>query len=147
MIDDKHWALWRWEHITRADRRPYLTRLIVLRMPLFSVYLHWFHSSDDPCLHDHPWGFVSVILAGGYTEWTFEPDGNQRRFGCDEVPRWYGPGSVLVRRADFAHRIEIDQRRPPLTLVLTGRRVRGWGFFTPFGWIPWRRYSHARHCV
>jgi len=63
------------------------------------------------------------------------------------VGRWYGPGSVLRRPAEWAHRIEIDPRRPPVTLVLTGRRWRQWGFFARSGWIPWRRYEHVRDCA
>src|SRR4051794_40321026 len=79
------WTFWKWQSITRADERPYLVRLIVFRCPWFACYLHWFHGNDDACLHDHPWGFISFILAGGY--WETTPRGR----------RWYGPGSLLVR--------------------------------------------------
>jgi hypothetical protein len=64
---------------------------------------------------------------------------------------WYGPGSVLFRPADWVHRVELRRRddgrfRPACTLVVTGRKVRGWGFHTAFGWIPWRQYHWAKHC-
>jgi hypothetical protein len=131
--------------IYRHDHTPYLWRLTIVKCRSFSVMLHHFLSSDDDCLHDHPWPFVSIILRGGYWEFShrFEQDGRL----CSDAGRWYGPGSVLARRANWAHRIEIDHERPCWTLVITGARWREWGFFTKFGWIHWRRYSHARDCA
>lgn len=93
-----------------------------------SIFVHDFLRSDsDRCVHDHPWWFVSVILRGGYWE-----------VDKDRVYRWHGPGSILVRRATWAHRIELKNPWDPVTsLVITGPKVRQWGFHTMIGWKPW----------
>jgi hypothetical protein len=135
--------------VRRHDGEAYLRRLRLLDCPWFGIYLHRFLASDDACLHDHPWPFISIILWGGYWEsvgkgwgctW-----GNQWRF-CDITRRWYWPGSVLCRRAGHAHRIEITDRHPAWTLVIRGPRKppsNDWGFFTQFGWKWWRDYHFS----
>ena len=128
------------ETITRQDDTPYLWRLRIIETPWFGLYLHRFLSSDDPCLHDHPWFFVSLILWGGYWE-TAIRDGLATR-------RWYWPGSILFRRAAWSHRIEVPRPGWTWTLVFRGRRSRPWGFWTTrFGWIPWQRFKHQDHCA
>lgn len=127
-------TIWKWENITRHDDQPYLTRLIVFRCWLFSLMVHWFEDGDDECLHDHPWPFMSVILKGGYWEVT------------DEGRKWYGAGSVLFRPATWKHRIELAPGLKAVSVVLTGRRIRSWGFFTKFGWLHHTRYSYRQHC-
>lgn len=128
------WTFWRWQNITRADDQPYLLRLIVFRCAWFAVYVHWFMGDDDLCLHDHPWRFASIILRGGYWEWT------------DSGRRWYPPGSVLLRPPQWRHRIVREPGRMPVTLVVAGRKRRDWGFWTHRGFIHWKRYSHREHC-
>jgi hypothetical protein len=133
------------------DGSPYLTRRTLFSLCGFNVYLHQFHRSDEGAdLHDHPWSFVSVILAGGYWEWTEE------RHTClveDQphiqipVRRWKRPGSVLVRSASHAHRVEIDPQRPAWSLVLVGPKWRKWGFYTPNGWAYWRTHLVALGCA
>ena len=103
--------------------------------PWFGLYVHWFRTSNDDCLHDHPWPFLTIILRGGYWEVTPGP-GRDRA----TVSRWHGPGSVRVRPARWLHRIAIDPAHKPVTLVLRGRVGRVWGFETRDGWIPWRGY-------
>jgi hypothetical protein len=135
---------WQWEHITRDDKTPYLTRLHLLSCSWFSLLVHWFHSSDDACLHDHPWRYVALILKGGYWEVTERVVDNQ--IIRDKL--WYPVGSVLFRCAEHAHRIEIDPANPPTTLVLHGWKTKHWGFFTPKGWVGWREYNPlARQCA
>ncbi|MHC9292013.1 hypothetical protein ACRCUN_06070 [Mycobacterium sp. LTG2003] len=114
---------------------PYLLRWYVIpRNPLFNVYLHQFlRSDDDRALHDHPWWFVSLILRGHYDEVT-ERGTNRRR-----------AGSIAFRPAEWRHRVALihelvlHQRSgrmlpaaeptPCWTLIVTGRRVRTWGFW------------------
>ena len=36
----------------------------------FNVFLHRFHKSDPDDLHDHPWNYRTLILKGGYWEYT-----------------------------------------------------------------------------
>ncbi len=106
-----------------------------------AVFLHHFHrSEDDDALHDHPWGFTSVILSGGYYEWTADRRGKVGR-------RWYGPGRVLTRRATHRHRVELPSGRDCWTLVFRGAKEKSWSFFCLSGAglltgkaVPWRSF-------
>ena len=136
MIRRSRFQLWCWEPIHRRHGALYLDRLRVVSCPWFGLYVHWFQTSDDDCLHDHPWPFLTVILRGGYWEDTPGPSLDRAT-----VSRWHGPGSVRVRPARWLHRIAIDPAHKPVTLVLRGPVGRAWGFKTRAGWIPWRAYT------
>jgi hypothetical protein len=107
----------------------YLTRWVLLgkrKAGAWRLFLHCFHRSDfDKALHDHPWSFVSLVLWPGSWEHTWEG------------VKWYGPLSLLRRRARWAHRVEIEPGRLVWTLVLSGRYERKWGFWCPRGWTRW----------
>lgn len=78
---------------------PFLWRLNLVYRKRFSVKLHRFLRSDpDRDLHDHPWNFVSIILWGGYYEET------------NAGTAWYGPGSILRRKATHRHRVILAER-------------------------------------
>jgi hypothetical protein len=133
---------------------PYLLRWHLLpkgRWPI-NIYLHhMIRDDDDRALHDHPWWFVSVILAGGYNEilprepriWmrsahTDWERGQYRVALTHVISRERRPGTVLFRRAVDIHRLEL--RRPchlggeSWSLVITGRPRRRWGFYCRSGW-------------
>lgn len=114
-----------------ADREGpiYLIRYSLLTTPWFAVKLHRIFLSDDDCSHDHPWSFISFILWGGYVEET--PAGK----------RLYGPGCVLWRPTPSIHRLEVFQ--PATTLVITFKKTREWGFYTPSGWKHWITYIRS----
>lgn len=48
----------------------YLIRYSILSTPWFAIKLHNIMMNDDDCVHDHPWSFLSIILKGGYWEFT-----------------------------------------------------------------------------
>ena len=136
----------RWQFINRLSE-PYLTKLYIVRTPLFQDALHWIHSSDrDRDMHDHPRDFVSIVLRGGYLEARPSPAATSwKAVGTAAFPepdvylterrRW----SVAYRRAADPHRI-VHVEPHTLTLVLWGRKKREWGFHTPWGWRHWRTY-------
>lgn len=141
------WRSWRrriWDAgvdalVRHAARRPYLhldgymERFWVFRTPVLSARVHRILRSDhDRDLHDHPWHYATVILRGGYYEVT------------QRGRRWYGPGSVLVRRATHLHRLVVPSGGTATTLFLHARKRRTWGFRTDAGWVDWRRYVAAR---
>lgn len=93
------------------------TRYTVASNRFFRVFIHQMHAPiAPPKCHDHPWSFVSLILTGGYWE-----SSNGKDF------TFYKPGSVLFRRAEFAHTVKTN---PPehsaWTLVITGPYRRQW---------------------
>lgn len=114
---------------------PYLLRWwIIPRNPIFNIYLHRFlRSDDDRALHDHPWLNLSIILEGAYTEETISAGGVHRR-------QIRSAGQFKIRRAKFAHRVELHDG-PCWTLFITGPRLRNWGFHCPSGWRPWQVFT------
>ena len=113
--------------IATNDGDPYLIRYTLIECRWFSIKVHHILRSDeDRCEHDHPWPFVSLILTGGYWEWV-----NGER-------TWCKPGRLLRRPVHWRHRLELPS--PVWTIVVTGRKMRAWGFWTPCGWVPWRTY-------
>lgn len=107
----------------------------------FSARIHKILRSDkDRDLHDHPQDYCSIILRGGYYEVTPGPviDGDEQLW---TQRRWYGPGSVLFRRAESPHRLILPGDRHTVSLFITGPRRREWGFHTPEGWVPWKEYE------
>lgn len=121
---------------------PYLLRWFLIPPNRgLNLYLHHFTRSDDPRgFHDHPWDFVSLMLAGSYREIT-ESAAVLRR-----------PGAVAIRRAEHRHRIELITNSDGIpqhcwSIVLTGPRRRPWGFWgpTPHGgparFIPWQLFG------
>jgi hypothetical protein len=123
--------------ITSEAGDPYLIRW-AFNTPLGGIKLHHILRSDeDRDLHDHPWSFLSIILAGGYWEWTQPAGGVMLR-------RWYGPGSILWRPCPSIHRLELPAGKTAWTLVFTGPKRREWGFHTVCGFIPWFHYVAAK---
>lgn len=123
----------------RQDQRLYLERLHLhprwLTLGLFRVSLHRLWSSDNPDdgFHNHPWPFVSIILNGGYKEYTY---GHNK-------PKIRLQGDVILAKANHFHRIELLERRtglsdgseayvdiPCYTLFIMGPRwlKTDWGF-------------------
>ncbi len=110
---------------------PYLRRWwVVPRNPWLNVYLHEIRRPDDDrALHDHPWWNVSFIVRGGYTEHTIKG------------AAWRGPGSITIRRPEYAHRlIPTSREKPSWSIFITGPRLREWGFYCPKGWVRWDRF-------
>lgn len=56
------------------------------------------------------------------------------------------PGMVLFRSAEHRHRVELVNEREAWTLVIRGKYVREWGFFTKRGWQRWKEYFEERGC-
>lgn len=92
----------------------------------FRIYLHCFHQSDLAELHCHPFNFISFILWGGYYEVT------------EKGRKWYQPGSLLRRRAEWRHQIQLKNNRKAWTLVITGPKIREWYFWCKQGKRHWK---------
>jgi len=119
---------------------PYLTRYVICWFKNLKVYLHIFHRSDSDELHDHPWNYTSVILWRGYNE--------ERQHPCGPVKlkRRIWPGMIIHRKAEHAHRVELLNSKPAVTLVFISGYKRNWGFFTPTGWKYWKYYFAEKKC-
>lgn len=92
------------------------TRYQLWRTRWFNVYLHQLTAPAwHPECHDHPWGFVAVLLKSGYLE-DFQGSKTRRRVG-----------SVLLRRATDSHNV-ITPYGESWSLILTTKKSRDWGF-------------------
>lgn len=102
------------------------TRYQLLKAPWFNVYLHQLSApSWHPECHDHPWGFVAILLRRGYLE----------RVGTVDTRR--RPGSILFRPAMFSRNV-ITPYGESWSLILTTKKSRDWGF------KPCERGDHAQ---
>lgn len=95
-------------------------------------------SDDDRAYHDHPWPYLSVVLFGGYWELTPKFDENGDVVG--QHRKWYGPGSVIFRKAHTWHILELHDGRPAWTLFITGKYTQGWGFLVNGEKVPYKKY-------
>lgn len=101
------------------------------------LVLHKFLRSDnDRAYHDHPWNYISWIVAGeGY--WENQPDGSYWR------PRW----SIQKRSKYHKHWVGIftkgvfSIKSPVWTIALLYGKRRDWGFWTDKGWIVSDKYE------
>jgi len=119
----------------RDGKVPYLIRYYLFlkerkRFP-FNITLHKVLVSDEPTLHDHPWGYATLILKGGYWEWipVVSKEGNV--VGATRV--WRGPGHFRMRSADDLHWLELAKDAdgneiPCWSLFFMGRKQKEWGF-------------------
>lgn len=97
---------------------PYLRRW-VLNLKFFSIRIHhWYSSDDHRAKHDHPSGFITLVLSGSYTDVT--PTGREL----------LKPGSIRYRAATHIHTVEV-----PIngcwTILIFGPQIRHWGFYVP----------------
>ncbi len=122
---------------------PYLLRWYILpRNRWFNLYLHKFcRDDDDRALHDHPWWFLSLMIHGMYTEIIAQDmDSGDGRGFVHSAP------SIAFRHAEHRHRVVLERDGvgnvvPCWTLVLTGPRVREWGFWGPKGFVHWKDFT------
>lgn len=131
--------------ITRENGELYLQRWYILDTALFGLKLHKIVLSDQECVHDHPWDFISIILKGGYIEHVETP--KELKNWCTKIEKTskiYHPGQILFRKAEHRHKLEIHQ--PCWTFVITLKRRRKWGFWTKSGWIHWKLFSEKQNC-
>lgn len=105
-----------------------------------SVRIHHILRSDsDRAFHDHPWPYLTIVLRGGYTE--VKPMYDKSGLYIGDSRKWYGPGSVLFRRSNSWHRLELSEGQTTWTLFTTGRYRRKWGFMpNPATKVPHTEY-------
>jgi len=109
----------------------------------FNFALHKIVRSDDPIFHDHPWSYITIILSGGYYEYTPIFNAEGKKIG--ELSRWCGPGTIIKRKATDMHYLELDAERPATTLFIMGPQKREWGFLVEakkgkFRWVKNEHY-------
>ena len=119
----RRWRFLGFEYRSDLISQDYMRRW-TLKTPWGMLRLHHILRSDhDRHFHDHPMSFASLTLKGGYIE--YRPGMSASRFE---------PGSVVVRRGEDLHRLELLEK-DAWTLVVTTPIYRDWGFLTDEGWV------------
>ena len=132
--------------LDRVAEEPYLERYYVFLKERkwfpFNIFIHKFLKSDPDDVHDHPWPYATLILKGGYFEWTpvFNDKGNK----IGEICQWRAPGHFRVCRSTSYHRIELDPSVTCWTMFMPGPQKREWGFLVNNKWIHNEQYLAAK---
>ena len=131
----------------RVSDEPYLERYYLFLKERdsfpFNIFLHKFLKGDPDDLHDHPWPYATLILKGGYYEWT--PDFDEHGIKTGETRHWRGPGHFRVSGADSYHRIELKEGVTCWTLFMPGPHRKEWGFDVEGKWVKWDDYLRMRY--
>lgn len=142
-----------WERETIGNPEcPILFRWTLVRVGTKKVMLHRFlPNSRDRDPHDHPWSFVTVVLAGSYLDVNYRdcPRGIGQCESCRNEERMTR-GKVRFRPALHTHQT-VAGPRGCWTLVLTfGGAGRPWGFWRDNSWWTWKEYDakfgHGMKC-
>lgn len=96
---------------------PKLIQGVTNLYPSSRVCLNLIQGSDLPFEHNHPWGYFTLILSGGYYECR----------GKEKV--WRGPLWFAWRTHDDFHRVEIPEGGYALTLFIKGKVKKNNTFF------------------
>ncbi len=121
----------------RLDEEPYLERFYIFlkdrkNFP-FNIFIHRFLKSDPDDLHNHPWSYRTLILYGGYWEYT------------ETGKFWRKPFSYRYAPANTFHRIELDKDIPYCwTLFIPGKKEQEWGFDTEKGLVQHEEYFNKK---
>lgn len=143
---------WRRMTLRRADGDVYLDRWGIGAPKVGAIFLHRMEAPDPGVdLHDHPWTFISIVLAGGYIE-----ERAHTRIACARAhaaERWPAPNrlrgtteyrrrwSIRRMRLDECHRVTELLRRRSWSLVICGPVHRPWGFYLSDGWVDEHTYD------
>jgi hypothetical protein len=129
----------------RVNNEPYLERFYLFlkernRFP-FNVFLHKFLKGDPDDVHDHPWPYATLILKGGYYEYTPNFEDGQM---VGETKHWRGPGHFRICCSNSYHRIELRPGITAWTLFMPGPKQRDWGFLVHNQLVPQEQYFQLR---
>jgi hypothetical protein len=131
----------------RVNNEPYLERYYLFLKDRnsfpFNVFIHKFLKGDPDDLHDHPWPYATLILKGGYYEWT--PKLNSEGKKISETRHWRGPGHFRICKPTSYHRIELKDDVTAWTLFMPGPKKRDWGFDVNGTWVQHEKYLKDRH--
>ena len=135
MKSSPNWAFLQRQDITNPEGEVYLRRWRVIQTPWFGMYLHNIRKPDHGRhLHDHPFGFLSLVLCGGYEELTVNPIWEDFQFA--ERVRWWSLKSPGMRGRHRITRVLPNT----WTLVFRGPYRHTWGFYTSEGFVQWQEY-------
>jgi len=112
----------RWNEPLGKKECPYARRFVLLVFD-FGLRLHiWKRSDDKRYFHNHPWGFITIVLWGRYTDVSKNPETGKTTI--DKLSFL----SIRYRPASHLHYVDVPESGA-VTLVLSGRPLTNWGFW------------------
>lgn len=134
--------------VVRNGGDVYLRRWWVIpRNARFNIYLHNMLRSDDHILHDHMYWSFSIVLTDGIRErYCLDPERRQnihpkvRDYAPWTRERTFRAGDLVLRSANMAHQLIVEEGKPAWTLFITGPRIKDWRFWCPRGKRHWSKY-------
>lgn len=99
-----------------------------------NVFLHRYLRGDAEDLHCHPWPNATVVLKGRIVE-----QYNDVIMGV-VAQRELESGDVVIRQGEDAHAI-VDVEPGTITLFVTGRKEREWGFYPDGEFVHHSQYE------
>ena len=148
----------------RTGTKPYMIRYYLLfrdrgENARFNIFIHKIMKSDEDDLHDHPWGYFTFILSGGYWETVADigtnGDGDEIT-GFKTMRHWRGQGFMQKVDDTHIHRLELKKDEdtaheiPCWSLFVPFKRSRDWGFYTVesegFKWKSADEYNKEKTC-
>lgn len=130
--------------LDRESDEPYIERYYLFLIDRnkdfpFNIFLHHILKSDNDELHDHPWGYFTFILNGGYYE-HLELE-NAKTNEKQIVKLWRGPGFYQSVSSSHIHRLELDKTKGETwTLFIPFKQEKNWGFHTKDGFVDNETY-------
>ena len=134
----------------KENDKPFLTRYYLLfrQMPSwmpFNVFIERYTDSDSGDLHDHPWGYFTFILSGGYWEHIYVDDDRKRI-----IKVWREAGYCATAPATHEKCISLSSQKGQCwTITICFRRDREWGFYRKTSgnspvWVKSSRYLQEK---
>lgn len=133
------------DQVIHRNGDPLFERWWLLRTPsdqglqTGNIYLHRWLRSDMEDPHCHPWWNETTVLCGRLVEDVFLLSHGEARHPQRRV---LDVGMSAMREPQAVHRI-VDVEPGTITLFVTARKTRDWGFYPDGSFIPWQDY-HGR---
>jgi hypothetical protein len=117
--------LFRVEEIYGTGTQIHILRWIIGTFRRYKYYIHHFVGPDTSRgIHDHPKRFLTIGIAGSYTEEVRAKDGRIT------IRTWRAPW-IRVFQPSYSHRIiAVDDA---WTFVIVSPPIKSWGFYDPDG--------------
>lgn len=150
-----------WAHLNEIEEPTMVRNVLLPKNNFNNHFLHRYTKGDFgvPALHDHPWWSISFLLYGELEEIVY--DCGQLELdafrSCSELaikdtgiyglvddplerPDWKTKTipvpRILIRPPGYVHSLQLKSEKAA-TYFITGKRIRNWGFYTKWGWIPY----------
>lgn len=128
------------KEIISKDGVLHFRRWRILSTKYLSIYIHEiFKADEDVHMHDHPWNYKSYVLSGIFLEESFDTSQKYSKFRVLEKHH------SVERTASVFHTIKNIFTDKVVTLFVTGKKYKDWGYLVDGKWIQHEEYRKMKH--